>query len=360
MAASKDDRPAASSAPGKEMLALKSTVPSRMMKRDGDALIRRGPAFMRARRGLARFLRNPHVEMNTLVLARVIGVGRNAVWIACEETEDLRPASLPKRATRLHIVPGDLVEAVLLDDGRALIEACRPRESMLERVGEDGRRKTMAANVDGIAILSALADPEPHLAMIDELIAVAELNDLRAFLFFTKPDLVAGAFAGGLSASYRSLGYETVLLNSRIGLGTAEAESLLRDRRTLLIGQSGVGKSSLFRALGGTASVGEVSKTGRGRQTTTSARLHRFPVGFLIDSPGVGEFELWGYDSQVIANGFVEFRPLLGGCRFNDCAHRDEPHCAVTTAVGSGAIGASRYASYRAIADRPRPSPGSR
>jgi len=313
---------------------------------------------MRVKRGPRPARDRSTADGAATVLARVVGVGRNAVWISCEETDDVRAASLPKREMRLHLAPGDLVEATLLDDGRALVVERQPRESVLERVGEDGRRKTMAANVDGIAILSALAAPDPHRLMIDELLAVAELNDLRACLFFTKPDLVAPLFAERFARTYGALGYEVRLLDSRAGVGLAEAEALLRDRRTLLIGQSGVGKSSLFAALGGTALVGEVSRFGQGRQTTTSARLHRFPAGFLIDSPGVGEFELWRYAPQAIARGFVEFRPFLGRCRFGDCTHRDEPACAVAAATAAGTIDAGRYASYRTMAERPQAKPG--
>jgi ribosome biogenesis GTPase len=119
-----------------------------------------------------------------------------------------------------------------------------------------------------------------------------------------------------------------------------------------LIGQSGVGKSSLFQALGGDADVGDVSKTGRGKQTTTAGRLHRFAAGFLIDSPGVGEFELRDLSAAEIARGFVEFAPLLGSCRFSDCVHRSEPGCAVLAAVAAGTIAGSRYDSYRAILER--------
>jgi ribosome biogenesis GTPase len=119
-----------------------------------------------------------------------------------------------------------------------------------------------------------------------------------------------------------------------------------------LIGQSGVGKSSLFRALGGDNVVGEVSKIGRGRQTTTSARLHRFSAGFLIDSPGVGEFEVRDRPWPETARGFVEFAALPGDCRFRDCSHRNEPDCKVKAGLLGGGVEASRYESYRTIVDR--------
>jgi ribosome biogenesis GTPase len=150
------------------------------------------------------------------------------------------------------------------------------------------------------------------------------------------------------------LGYDTLVLNPKAGQGIDELERRIAARHTLLIGQSGVGKSSIFRALGGRSVVGDVSKIGRGRQTTSAGRLHRFPDGFLIDSPGVSDFELHGMTPAEVSHGFVEFRPLLGTCRFTDCVHLSEPDCAVRAAVAAGTIAASRYASYRAILERGR------
>ncbi len=135
-------------------------------------------------------------------------------------------------------------------------------------------------------------------------------------------------------------------------MGVAAVAHALEGAHTLLIGQSGVGKSSLFRALGGSGAIGDVSHSGRGSQTTTTGRLHRFAAGFLIDSPGIGEFVLTGCTAAEVARGFVEFAPYLGRCRFGDCRHRTEPVCAVRQAVTEGLIAAGRYASYLAITER--------
>jgi ribosome biogenesis GTPase len=152
---------------------------------------------------------------------------------------------------------------------------------------------------------------------------------------------------------YTAIGYTAIAVNPKSGAAVPAVRDELAGRQTLLIGQSGVGKSSLFAALGGEADVGDVSKIGRGKQTTTAGRLHRFtPGGFLIDSPGVGEFELRGCTPAEIALGFVEFAPLLQTCRFGDCTHHSEPGCSVRAAVDAGAIAASRYASYVAMIER--------
>ena len=284
--------------------------------------------------------------------ARVVSVGRNAAWIAFEDAPGLRVASLRKQLEREALVPGDLVQARMLDDERALVERREPRSFALERTTGGGRTKTMAANIDGIAIVSALARPPPHLAMIDELLAFAWLHSIQARLILTKPDLAESGRREAIASLYTTLGYGVIAINPKTGEGLDGLEAALETHCTLLIGQSGVGKSSLFRALGGSGAVGEVSDSGRGKQTTTTGRLHRFRAGFLIDSPGVGEFELQDSTPSEVAAGFVEFEPFIPVCRFRDCTHRSEPGCAVRLAVEDGRIAASRYASYEAILAR--------
>lgn len=281
--------------------------------------------------------------------ARVVSVGRNAAWIAFDGADGLRVASLRKQLERQTLVPGDLVAARELDAERAIVERREPRSFALERTTAGGRTKTMAANIDGIAVVSALARPAPHLAMIDELLAFATLHAIGARLILTKPDLALPAERESLEVLYANLGYGVSVINPKTGEGIGGLEAALETHCTLLIGQSGVGKSSLFRALGGPGEIGDVSKIGRGKQTTTTGRLHRFRAGFLIDSPGVGEFELADAPPAEIAAGFVEFGPLVAACRFRDCSHRGEPGCAVRAAAEDGRIAASRYASYRAI-----------
>ena len=283
--------------------------------------------------------------------ARIVSVGRNSAWIAFEGSDELRLASFRKSIERESIVPGDLVMASPLDDERYVIDRREPRSFALERRTAGGRSKTMAANIDGIAIVSALANPPPHVSMLDELLAFSELHEIEATLLFTKPDLADPAAVETIAGLYRGLGYRTLIVNPKSGQGLDALVSALAARRTLLIGQSGVGKSSLFRALGGRADIGELSRAGRGRQTTSAGRLHYLEAGFLIDSPGVGEFQLHGIPAGEVAHSFVEFVQPGTSCRFTDCSHRSEPGCAVRAAVGTR-IAASRYESYTAILAR--------
>lgn len=291
--------------------------------------------------------------------ARVLSVGRNTVWIVFDDEYVARPAALPKRLTRLSVVPGDCVLARPLEDGRTIIDAVEPRSFALVRRTAGGRTNTMAANIDTLAIVMALERPPPNPAMLDELLAFAESHELRAIVIFTKPDLVTEERRDEFVSLYAGLGYPTFAINPKAGIGVDAVAKVLATHHSLFIGQSGVGKSSLFRALGGEAAVGDVSRLGRGKQTTTTARLYRFPEGFLIDSPGVGDFALHPAERETeadwcneVAFGFVEFRALVPLCRFSDCTHRNEPNCAVRRALDAGQIARSRYQSYLFIAAR--------
>jgi ribosome biogenesis GTPase len=287
--------------------------------------------------------------MSEVRRAQVVAVGRNAAWIVFTGETEPRLANFRKKAKHPMLVPGDLVDARDADVDHVVVDAVVPRTFALERNTQGGRTKTMAANIDTLAIVAALTDPPIRLAMIDRLIAFATQHDLRAALLLTKADLAGADAAAAVTAIYRPLGIDVLVLQPRAGDGIPDLVALIAARRAMLIGQSGVGKSSIFRALGGAGPVGDVSRFGRGRQTTTSARLFRTGEGFLIDSPGIGEFTLDPMPATELAQLFVEMREPARACRFSDCRHLMEPGCAVIAAVEAGRIAPSRYASYREI-----------
>jgi len=237
----------------------------------------------------------------------------------------------------------------MLEDGQTVVERIEPRGFSLERRSAVGRTKTMAANVDLLVIVIALADPAPRLVTLDQLLAFAELEGVAAGIVLTKPDLGDPAQTAELLELYRRLDYPTVCVNPKTGENLAALGDLIRDRHAMLVGNSGVGKSTIFRALGADTPVGEVSRHGLGRQTTTAGRLYRLPGGFLIDSPGINEFGLGTTEARTLAPAFPEMREPATRCRFRDCTHITEPGCAVQAAVAGGGIAASRYASYRKI-----------
>lgn len=246
-------------------------------------------------------------------------------------------------------VPGDVAFVRLLEDGSTVVERLEHRRSSLTRRTASGRSKTIAANVDTLVAVMALAHPAPRSAIVDRLIAFGELEGIGAIVVLTKPDLAEPGDAKRWSGLYASLGYDTIVVDPKHGNGMAGLRRALAGRLALLCGVSGVGKSSIFRTLGGEGVVGEISRSGVGRQTTTTARLCRIEGGFLIDSPGVSEFGLGGITPAELARAFVEIGARSSECRFTDCTHRAEPGCAVRTALETGAIDEHRYASYRQI-----------
>jgi ribosome biogenesis GTPase / thiamine phosphate phosphatase len=246
-------------------------------------------------------------------------------------------------------VPGDIVHVRLLEDGQALVERIEPRTFTLERRSAAGRAKTMAANVDLLVTVTALANPPPRLVTLDQLLAFAEIEGIAAAVVFTKPDLGDAERTDALLSLYRSLDYSTIAVNPKTGENVEALRGLIRGHRAMLVGNSGVGKSTIFRALGGDTAVGDVSRRGLGRQTTTAGRLYRLDTGFLIDSPGINEFGLGTIDARSLAQAFREIAAVAAPCRFTDCTHLQEPDCAIRAAVADGRIAASRYASYRKI-----------
>jgi len=282
--------------------------------------------------------------------ARVIAVGRNAAWVVREGEREPVLAALRKTLARTVLAPGDMVAIQALDDDRVVIDGVEPRSFALVRRTGGGRTKTMAANVETMAIVVALTDPPPSLPMLDHLIAFAVQHEVEAALILTKADLAGPDAAARIAAVYAPLGVPVLVVQPKTGAGMDALQAYLTGRHALLVGNSGVGKSSIFRALGGTATVGDLSRFGRGRQTTTSARLFQTENGFLVDSPGIGEFILDPMPPAELPQLFVEMREPATRCRFDDCRHLSEPDCAVREAVAEGRIAASRYESYQALA----------
>jgi ribosome biogenesis GTPase / thiamine phosphate phosphatase len=290
------------------------------------------------------------MRMSDLRRALVVSVGKNSAWVAPDGETSPRLATLRRmRGKRSMPVPGDIAWVEALGDGTVVVERLEPRGRVLERRTAAGRTKTLAANVDTLVTVTSLAHPPPRLVTLDQLLAFAELSETGTAIVFTKPDLANELERMHLATLYERLGYTVVVVNPKMADGVERLRDVLSGKQALLCGISGVGKSSIFRALGGESSVGDLSSSGFGRQTTTAARLYRLPDGFLIDSPGVSEFGLGKIAPRELAQGFIEMIEPSRHCRFTDCTHLREPDCAVRAAVSAGTIAESRYASYRRI-----------
>lgn len=232
-------------------------------------------------------------------------------------------------------------------DGSALVTEVLERTSTLTRIDSRGRREAIAANVDQLLIVAAAA-PQPDRLLLDRYLAGAELMQIRGVVIFNKMDLLPEP--PEFLDVYEAIGYPVRRTSVVARTGLDELEAVMRGRRSAMVGQSGVGKSSLLNALLGARAqaVGALSqKGGHGRHTTTTAVLYKLPGGGeLIDSPGVRRYAPYIERTADVQRGFREFRPHLGHCRFDNCLHLAEPDCAVKAAVGAGEIDAARYDSY--------------
>jgi ribosome biogenesis GTPase len=237
-----------------------------------------------------------------------------------------------------------------------VVVAQLPRDSELCRPDSQGNLKPVAANIDQIIIVIA-PYPEPHSNLIDRYLVAAETVGIEPVLLLNKVDLLSSdkalnAKIESLLAPYPKLGYQVLYTSCKDG-GAIALEETLNKKTSIFVGQSGVGKSSLVNLLIPEAhlAVGALSEnTQKGTHTTTTAHLsHLTGGGSLIDSPGIREFGLWHLNREEVEHGFREFRPLLGLCKFRDCQHKQEPECAILTAVAAGDIEPTRMASYQHI-----------
>ena len=236
-----------------------------------------------------------------------------------------------------------------------VVVAVLDRDSELVRPTNHGELKPVAANIDQIIITFAV-EPQPFANLIDRYLVAAELSQITPVLLLNKADLINEsnqAEIDHLVGRYEAIGYQVLLVSTKTEQDLAELHAQLADKISVFVGQSGEGKSSLLNVLlpGIDLNVGALSEqTRKGKHTTTTARLFHFPKGGdLIDSPGIREFALWHLEPERLLEGFIEFRPFLGHCRFRDCKHEQEPGCAILEAIESGKISASRMESYQRI-----------
>jgi ribosome biogenesis GTPase len=257
------------------------------------------------------------------------------------------------RANLGEVVCGDRVVWQQTADDEGVVVAVQPRDTALSRPSFGGKEKAIAANITQLVVVLACL-PEPSGYMLDQYLVAAERIGVRGLICLNKADLLDDAGRADFLSSfghYRKIGYPVVQISAKTEHGLDPLLERLRDQTSILVGQSGVGKSSLINALiprqqaieGGLSDA-----TGLGRHTTSAARLYQLDSGGeLIDSPGVRSFRLGELTPRELERGFREFAPFLGHCRFHNCVHLAEPGCAVCAAAKQGAIAAERLESYQ-------------
>ena len=301
------------------------------------------------------------VSSKTLGVYTVYGDGRE---LTCTLSPALGRADLKRGGGRKAapldpLAVGDSVSVTPAADGRGQIVEVRQRKNQVARrsavpmPSAHTFEQVIAANVDQVVPVFAAANPAPKWNLLDRYLTLAESLELPALVGITKIDLAPAGDADFEEAldEYRRLGYGLALTSAVTGAGIEALREALRGRVSVLLGKSGVGKTSLLNALepGLGLRVAEVSRaTGKGRHATSQARW--FPLaggGALVDTPGTREFGLWDLPADELALYFPEMRPWVGQCKFGlDCRHDEEPGCAIRSAVMGRQVSARRYRSY--------------
>lgn len=259
-----------------------------------------------------------------------------------------------KRANMVSLVTGDRV-IWRHAEPHGVVVACEERETELVRPDIYGKLRPVAANIDRIAIVFA-PKPQPHSNLLDRYLVAAEAQGIKPVLVLNKTEMRdSGDFpeVDQLIADYQFIGYEVISVSAKTTEGMVELQEYLAHHISIFVGQSGVGKSSLLNCLQPqanslTAPLSEAKQ--EGTHTTTASRLyHLNGGGVLIDSPGIREFALTHLSQEKVINGFVDFRPYLGSCKFRDCQHQQEIGCSLLQAVKDKKVLPGRLNNYRQI-----------
>jgi len=282
----------------------------------------------------------------------IINYGKNQL---VEDTDNRIQRCVARRGLP-QIVCGDTVKWMPTGTNEGVIEAIDPRRTVLYRADGNNSLRPLASNIDQIVIEAAL-QPALDYFLIDKYTVAAELAGAEPLIVINKSDLLQSEDfdrINSLLIEYTAIGYPTLFTSALENTGIEEFSAQLSGKTSILVGQSGVGKSSLIKRLlpEHDITVGKLSAaSGLGKHTTTSTTLyHLSHGGRLIDSPGVRDFHLGEVDASKLADGFREFHPLSGQCKFNNCRHLTEPGCAIAEAASENRISPRRLDSYRQLA----------
>ena len=255
------------------------------------------------------------------------------------------------------IVCGDRVVFEYIDPNSepksAVVVALAERRNLLQKSGFAGKAKAVAANIDQVIVVCSLV-PKPNSYLIDRYLVAAENLPARPLIIINKIDLLDEQnehVVDDINAIYESIGYRVLETSATQNTGIDELQAMLVDSTSILVGLSGVGKSSIVKDLLPDIDIriGEISQaSSEGKHTTTVSTFYTLPTGGnLIDSPGVRDFSPIDLDREQILNGFIELKPYRGQCKFANCSHTNEPGCAITEALEEGKVNQQRVNSFR-------------
>jgi len=280
--------------------------------------------------------------------------------LQCTVRESLKA----RAASRLTpVVVGDQVEVELLSNPdpagqskeckpHGIITEIKPRRSKFSRPkrGLEDHEQIIAANIDQMIIVSSVAQPAFKPGLIDRFLIAAFKGCLKPIVVINKLDLPHQVDLQRWQMIYQAAGVATIAASVVTRQGMEQLTEALKDKNSLMAGQSGVGKSSLLNALDQTLNlrIGEISEASlKGRHTTSAVEMHPLSFGgYVVDTPGLKYLGLWEIKAEELQNYFPEMAPFLGNCKFRNCLHQSEPSCAVKQGVAEGLIHRERYDSY--------------
>ncbi len=301
--------------------------------------------------------------MSTLVRGRVVRTDAKVCHVDVDGTILLAaPRGVlfdPLDGQKNPVAVGDWVEVDTASNPAAL-ERVEKRTNWLSRTASshDPREQVLAANVDQLLVIASVNKPGFSSSRTDRILAACVWNRIPGVLVLNKIDLATENELENLRSTYERIPIDVISTCAADGRGVDEFRERLRGRISVLYGASGAGKSTLLNAIqpGLKLRVGKISRYWEtGKHTTTFSQMHKLDIGgWVIDTPGIRVFRLFGITEANVRDLFPDFRPFQERCRFKGCSHDHEPECAVFDAVESGELPASRYASYVEIVDELR------
>ncbi len=296
----------------------------------------------------------PDVDLSTVKRGRALAVqgllstveADDGSIYSCATRRLLKTLATDQR----HVVAaGDVVLFRPAANQEGIIERVEPRKTVLSRAIR-GRRQIIVTNVDQLLIVGSAAEPYLKPNLIDRFLISAHKNGLRPIICINKIDLVEPASLAPLVGVYSQMGYQVLLLSSVTGCGIDRLRRVMSGRASVVAGQSGVGKSSLVNAVDPALRlrVSAVSaESQKGRHTTSTARLWPLACGgYVVDTPGIRQFQLWDVIPAEVAGYYRDLRPYINHCNFPNCTHTHEQGCAVKDAVADGWLDLRRYEGY--------------